>query len=69
MDGAGDKGELPLTFTGLRVSEPCTGDTNANVASPEHAIRIRFRPPYLQTCKHDARGDALALVMEKMAQK
>jgi len=68
MDGAGDKVELPHALTGLRVSEPCAGNANS-VASPEHAIRIRFRPPYLQTCKHDARGDALALVMEKMAQK
>lgn len=30
---------------------------------------IRFRPPYLQTSRHDARGDAVALVVEHLLQR
>lgn len=30
---------------------------------------IRFRPPYMQTTKHDARGDAVALIVEHLHQR
>lgn len=30
---------------------------------------LRFRPPYLRTNKHDARGDAASLALEHMLQK
>lgn len=30
---------------------------------------IRFRSPYLQTTKHDARGDAVALIVEHLHQR
>jgi len=32
-------------------------------------VQIRFRPPFLQIARHDARGDAVSLVMENMAQR
>ncbi|VDM10101.1 unnamed protein product [Wuchereria bancrofti] len=36
---------------------------------PDNEITIRFRPPYLQTTKHDARGDAVALIVEHLHQR
>ncbi|VDK31227.1 unnamed protein product [Gongylonema pulchrum] len=33
------------------------------------SANIRFRPPFLQTPKHDARGDAVALIVEHLIQR
>jgi hypothetical protein len=44
---------------------PTEPKENMQVQMPQ----IRFRPPYLQTSKHDARGDALNLALEFMLQK
>lgn len=30
---------------------------------------IRFRAPYLNTCVHDARGDAISLIVEQLTLK
>lgn len=30
---------------------------------------IRFRSPYMQTTKHDARGDAVSLIVEHLHQR
>lgn len=35
----------------------------------DHGVQLRFRPPYRRTCKHDARGDAITLVIENMMEK
>ncbi|EJD74122.1 phosphatase 1E [Loa loa] len=35
----------------------------------DNEATIRFRSPYLQTTKHDARGDAVALIVEHLHQK
>ncbi|KAM3724382.1 Protein phosphatase fem-2 [Dirofilaria immitis] len=35
----------------------------------DNEATIRFRSPYLQTTKHDARGDAVALIVENLYQR
>lgn len=35
----------------------------------DNGVQLRFRPVYRRTCKHDARGDAINLVVENMMEK
>lgn len=35
----------------------------------DNGVQLRFRPAYRRTCKHDARGDAITLVIENMMEK
>ncbi|VDM44451.1 unnamed protein product [Toxocara canis] len=35
----------------------------------EEGAVVRFRPPFIQTPKHDARGDAIALVVDHLLQR
>uniref|UniRef100_A0A915CSA9 Uncharacterized protein n=1 Tax=Ditylenchus dipsaci TaxID=166011 RepID=A0A915CSA9_9BILA len=45
----------------------CVTSCPTEQSSP--VVQIRFRAPFLQTSKHDARGDAMGLAMESAAQK
>uniref|UniRef100_A0A915AG48 PPM-type phosphatase domain-containing protein n=1 Tax=Parascaris univalens TaxID=6257 RepID=A0A915AG48_PARUN len=42
---------------------------NYGTEKVEESAVVRFRPPFIQTPKHDARGDAIALAMDHLLQR
>lgn len=69
MAGECEVGPIGLQQNGNEVLMSLVKNYLNSSPDPNSGTTIRFRLPYLQTTKHDARGDAVALIVEHLNQR